>query len=637
MARFTALFEDVVLADGDAPVVAFFDEIDSTISLEFSDDFFAAIRSCYNARATDPRWGRLTFVLLGVATPAELISEPTRTPFNIGRGIDLDDFTLDEARQLVRGLPDGRAERVLERILHWTGGHPYLTQALCQVSAAPEHRAEIEATGSAFIDAHVAATFLAEGAIRREPNLDFVARRLGHKDSHQRQILQTYLRVRRGDEVADQPASAVHAALKLSGVVSRTVEGRLEVRNRIYEQVFTLEWVRAAMPADRTRWYAGAAAAALVVAAISAGSFFSLRSSAETEQFLLQLQAANPDAVVATLLQPDWPADEAEVRDALEQRGGLADLISAAMAAPASERASLVRRVVEITRPILTRASTGADEGPEVDPSEPLYAGLATAVWALDFVSVGDAHDGPDRSASDLRAALLEEFTANLGLPRPDVAEDEHLNPRISIAGGGFQMGEGSEEHPVTVSAFQIQEHEVTNTEYRRFDPSHDRDAPDDYPVVRVSWYDAMAYAGWLGGSLPTEAQWEFVTRGAEGRTYPWGEDEPTCERANFSADCGDALLPIRAGRAAGTTPEGVYDLAGNAWEWVGDWYGDYSAMEQNDPLGPATGSARVLRGGSFLRGANNLRGAGRDGDRPGYRGDYDGFRVAWSSAGGLD
>ena len=140
----------------------------------------------------------------------------------------------------------------------------------------------------------------------------------------------------------------------------------------------------------------------------------------------------------------------------------------------------------------------------------------------------------------------------------------------------------------MTVSPFRIQEHEVTNAEYRRFlsqsqpDPNHDYEAAQDLPVVNVTWYDAMAYAAWLGGSLPTEAQWEFAARGTKGRTYPWGEQAPECDRANFKECQPDGLKPIKIRREEGKTPEGVYDLAGNVWEWCRDWFAQLSQQRAN-------------------------------------------------------
>ena len=193
-------------------------------------------------------------------------------------------------------------------------------------------------------------------------------------------------------------------------------------------------------------------------------------------------------------------------------------------------------------------------------------------------------------------------------------------------------VGESDErpQHRVTLSPFLIQEHEVTNEEYRRFDPSHGRFAPDKQPVVNVSWYEAIAYAAWLGGSLPTEAQWEFAARGQSGRTYPWGEEDPTCARANFD-ECKAGLRPVEVGHDQGKTPEGVYDLAGSVWEWCRDWYRPYPDQGQTDPLGPPTGSFRVKRGGSFDYDQMSVRGAYRDRYGPEGRDGGGGFRVVWS------
>ncbi|WP_287263090.1 AAA-like domain-containing protein, partial [Moorena sp. SIO3A5] len=128
--------EEVLLSEIPENIVIFLDEIDSIIKVEFKDDFFAFIRSCYNKRAENPAYKRLNFCLLGVATPADLIQDKQRTPFNIGRDIDLTGFTFEEAKEpLIPGL-EGKVdnpEQVLAEILNWTEGQPFLTQKLCKL------------------------------------------------------------------------------------------------------------------------------------------------------------------------------------------------------------------------------------------------------------------------------------------------------------------------------------------------------------------------------------------------------------------------------------------------------------------------------------------------------------------------
>jgi serine/threonine-protein kinase len=253
--------------------------------------------------------------------------------------------------------------------------------------------------------------------------------------------------------------------------------------------------------------------------------------------------------------------------------------------------------------------------------------------------------DPPAKSEAPTKQPATKQVATKKPAPRARApkqsksAEDERLNPRILIEGGEFLMGEGSDSHRVRVSPFYMQQHQVTNEEYRRFSSAHKfENGQERYPVVRVTWQEAKSYAEWLGGSLPTEAQWESAARGTEGRKYPWGKEKPTCERANFR-DCGRKLKAVGS-HPDGATPEGVEDLAGNVWEWCSDWFGDYppdGGEVPLDPTGPSSGSARVLRGGSILVTPRALRGADRGRNAPVFSIRSVGFRVVWSAAGGLD
>lgn len=293
--RLTGFFRELVLAHCSGRVVIFVDEIDSTIGLPFADDFFAALRACFNARATEPEFERLTFVLLGVATPDQLIQDPTRTPFNIGKRIDLTDFSPDEARTLAPGLhaEPGEAERRLERILDWTGGHPYLTQALCR--AVREKGADSGKTDEA-VDPQINELFLTSRAQREETNLKHVRARLERPGSEGRRLLQLYLRVRQGKPVRDQPTSPLFAQLKLAGVGKATDEGRLAVRNRIYESVFTPEWAKSAMPADRGRQLAAATLATTLAGVFVWYAAFQPRPNERAFLAAIQDEANNGDA-----------------------------------------------------------------------------------------------------------------------------------------------------------------------------------------------------------------------------------------------------------------------------------------------------------------------------------------------------
>src|SRR5579871_1665813 len=241
MQRFMAALQQELLARVPGPIVVFVDEIDAVRSLPFSaDELFAGIRACYNRRALDPEFRRLTFCLLGVATPADLVADIRLSPFNIGRRIPLHDFTPEEAETLAAGLKHGGS--VLPRVLHWTGGNPYMTQRLCQAIAESADARPGDVTTSE-IDRLCAELFLTKSARESDDNLAFARNRLLNSEGDLAGVLELYLRVWKGERVADDEINPLTSILKLSGVV-REEGGRLAIRNRIYHAMFDRAWVR---------------------------------------------------------------------------------------------------------------------------------------------------------------------------------------------------------------------------------------------------------------------------------------------------------------------------------------------------------------------------------------------------------
>lgn len=257
--RWFAALREIVLPQRPGPLVIFIDEIDAVRSLPFAvDEFFAAMRGCYNQRVDDVEFNRLSFCLLGVATPAELSRDPHATPFGLGRRIELTDFTPEEAEPLAAGLPeqrDGQSARgLLERILYWTHGHPYLTQRLCLalVEPKPEGFDAGPSTAAAVqnptnVDHQCETLFLSPRARERDDNLLFVRERILRSDTDLSNLLDLYDRVRSGHAIRDEEGNELINYLRLAGIV-RTESGQLAVRNRIYHEVFDNEWIKANMP-----------------------------------------------------------------------------------------------------------------------------------------------------------------------------------------------------------------------------------------------------------------------------------------------------------------------------------------------------------------------------------------------------
>jgi hypothetical protein len=347
MQRFAEFLEEVVLAEtAGKRLVVFVDEIDATLRLPFTDDFFAGIRACYNARATKPAFERLTFALLGVASPDELIKDASRTPFNIGRRIGLIDFMLDQAAPLAAGLPLNPADArlALERVLHWTGGQPYLTQKLClELSrrlAAPVGQTFLSAgsgdipvarkiaglespanrqagmpalpapptpasthdqsllTPVATADDLVQALLFSPEGLRDEVHFKYIRDRV-LKDPRRRVVLRTYGRVLDGQPPQDNPQSLAQNVLKLAGLIRRTPDGTLATRNRIYDRLFNRDWVRQALATDptRRRAFAVGLVTMLLVAAPIAYWLWDSAQKARVQALADVLLKTRPDAV----------------------------------------------------------------------------------------------------------------------------------------------------------------------------------------------------------------------------------------------------------------------------------------------------------------------------------------------------
>ncbi len=215
------------------------------------------------------------------------------------------------------------------------------------------------------------------------------------------------------------------------------------------------------------------------------------------------------------------------------------------------------------------------------------------------------------------------------------------------VPAGPFMMGGDTEVnekplHTVTLDGFWIDETEVTNQMYALCvkDGKCQRPAErpgsyyyetgyPDYPVVDIPWNDATAYCEWVGRKLPSEAQWEKAARGPDGNTYPWGNDAPGKDLANYARN---ADGPTKVGQYPnGKSFYGAYDMAGNVSEWINDWYGDtyYVGSPSSNPPGPASGFWRVLRGGSWFSVEFFIRSAARTFVNPAYGVSDIGFRCA--------
>ncbi len=268
--RLSEFFREIVLANSTAPVCIFIDEVERTVGAPFAEALFASIKGCYTARIAEPDYGRLNFVMLGAASPRELVSDPDISPFEEGHRVVLEDFTLDELQQLAPGfgLELSAASELLRRIFRWTGGQPYLTQKLARQAA----RADVSDADARLLDRLVQERFLAPAANRDEALFNHIRSVLTTPGAHTRQALALLGRVCKGMPIASDPESGAQNLLRLSGLIIDTADGRLALRNRIYEQVFTARWVNSVLPFE-WRGFVLAAVGVLVLVLVPLGYF----------------------------------------------------------------------------------------------------------------------------------------------------------------------------------------------------------------------------------------------------------------------------------------------------------------------------------------------------------------------------
>jgi len=239
--RLGKFIDEVLLKSISVNIVIFVDEIDSVLSLNFStDDFFALLRHCHNQAADKPQYKRITFTLLGVATPPDLIKDKKRTSFNIGRAIELNGFRLHEAEPLAKGLVGKvrNPQDVLKEVLDWTGGQPFLTQKLCKLIPVGDEELSVKQL--------VQSCIIKNWESQDEPeHLRTIRDRLLSDKQGAGQLLGLYQQILQQENIIAD-SSAEQMKLRLSGLVVKQ-EGKLKVYNRIYRRVFDKRWVNKAL------------------------------------------------------------------------------------------------------------------------------------------------------------------------------------------------------------------------------------------------------------------------------------------------------------------------------------------------------------------------------------------------------
>jgi len=403
----------------------------------------------------------------------------------------------------------------------------------------------------------------------------------------------------------------------------------------------------------------------------------------EEEKAQRRQEAAQQQAEAAEAARKKAAVDAAEKAAAGQRRA--AELAAAEAERPGQEQAAAERAAAEVQRKPQKQAGRPAWQ------RWPLWAGLAV-VAVVGFLLLRNLGGGvapapqvvekvvtvivttASTTSTALQATVAPAPTTpkdtpvstaapDLGIGSTMVADKDGME-LVYVPAGEFLMGSGADDagasdvekpqHTVDLDAYWIDKTEVTNAQYGKCveaggcaqpgGSAYSDGGKANHPVVYVSWNDAKAYCEWAERRLPSEAEWEKAARGTDGRRYPWGNDfdggklnycDKNCTKAwkDTAYDDGYELTAPVGSYAAGASPYWALDMAGNVWEWVGDWYAnDYYAIPRaSNPSGPAAGDGRVLRGGSWINESSLVRAAGRLNYIPATRYDGVGFRCARS------
>jgi formylglycine-generating enzyme required for sulfatase activity len=348
----------------------------------------------------------------------------------------------------------------------------------------------------------------------------------------------------------------------------------------------------------------------------------------------LQHQPANPMAHFylgdACRGQKDWACAETHYETSQEFHA------QSAMARLARQRG----RNAKVWR-LLDEAKQALNE-PNASPTK-----VAQAKDTMDIANKLGLDDEQQAVYEQLQEKIQQRHTQ----VRESTASARYQNLSMAVVPAGeFTMGSTTGDadeqpvHKVYVNAFLMDKYQVSVGHYARFlDATHyevpaewsimNRPQHQSRPIVNVDWGDADAYCTWAGKRLPTEAEYEKAARGTDGRIYPWGNEPPTQFHATSGKEVWSnhsAVTPVGT-LEEGKSPYGVYDMAGNVWEWVSDWYDPnyYKTSPKQNPTGPPTGWHKVIRGGSWGSGPKDLRSAERETHVPSFRGYGTGFRCA--------